>query len=139
MSGRIAVVIADDHSAFRLALLRVIDAAPDMTVVAAVGDGASALDAIRRLVPAVAVLDVRMPWLDGIDVARRLAEDQQDTRVVIATLHWNREVIQRALAAGVSGFLPKETALSQVVDAVRAVASGQTYIAPALADSWASR
>jgi two-component system, NarL family, nitrate/nitrite response regulator NarL len=132
MSSRIRVVIADDHPAFRHALQQVIDAAPDMTVVAAVADGAAALDAIRRLSPTVAVLDVRMPELDGIEVARQLAGDQVRTRTVIVTMHSERVVFDRAIAAGVNGYLPKDTALLDVVEAVRTVARGEMYVRPAL-------
>ena len=138
MPPRITVVIADDHPAFRHALERVIAAAPDMAVVAAVGDGAVALETIRRLAADVAVLDVHMPGLDGIEVARRvLTEDRLPTRTVIVTLHWDRVVFERAVAAGVSGYVPKETALPDIVDAVRAVAGGHTYISRALPDGLA--
>ena len=130
MSNRIRVVIADDHPAFRHALQKVIDREPDMTVVAAVADGLAALDVIRRLTPAVAVLDVRMPELDGIEVARQLAADQLRARTVIVTMHSERVVLERAIAAGALGYLPKDTALLDVVDAVRTVARGEMYVRP---------
>jgi CheY-like chemotaxis protein len=83
--GKIRIVIADDYPPFRHALQRVIDAEPDMAVVAALGDGAAALEEIRRLGPDVAVLDVRMPGLDGIEIALRLVEEQLRARAVIVT------------------------------------------------------
>jgi DNA-binding NarL/FixJ family response regulator len=132
LSGPIHVVIADDHPAFRHALQRVIDAERDMTVVAAVGDGAAALDVIRRLAPEIAVLDVRMPGLDGIEVARQLVDDRLGARAVIVTMHSERVMFERAIAAGVCGYVLKDTALSEVVQAVRTVARGHTYITPAL-------
>ena len=135
---RIRVIIADDYPAFCHALRRVIDAEPDMIVVAALGDGATALEEIRRSPPDVVVLDVRMPGLDGIEVARRLSvEDGVRTRTVIVTSHWSPTVFERAIAAGVSGHVPKDTALSEVVEAVRAVARGQTYVSRALPDGLA--
>ncbi len=130
--GKIRIVIADDYPRFRDALQRVIDAEPDMAVVAALDDGTAALEEIRRWGPDVVVLDVRMPGLDGIEVVFRLVEEQLRARAVIVTLHWDRLLFERAIAAGVSGYLAKETALSDVVDAVRTVARGQTYVAPAL-------
>jgi two-component system, NarL family, nitrate/nitrite response regulator NarL len=135
----IRIVIADDYPPFRDALQRVIDAEPDMAVVAALGDGAAALDEIRRLAPDVAVLDVRMPGLDGIEIALRLVEEQLRARAVVVTLHWNHLLFERAIAAGVSGYLAKETALSDVVDAVRTVARGQTYVAPSLSAGLSGR
>ena len=132
------MIIADDYPAFRHALQRVIDAEPDMTVVAALGDGAAALEQIRRVPPDVAVLDVHMPGLDGIEVARRLfVEDGVRTRTVIVTLQWSPVMFERAIAAGVSGYVPKDTALSEVVEAVRAVARGQTYVSGALSEGLA--
>jgi DNA-binding NarL/FixJ family response regulator len=137
--GKIRIVIADDYPPFRHALQRVIDAEPDMAVVAALGDGAAALEEIRRLGPDVVVLDVRMPGLDGIEVALRLVEEQLRTRAVIVTLHWDRALFERAIGAGVSGYVAKETALSDVVEAIRTVASGQTYVAPALSAGLSGR
>ena len=110
----------------------VIDADRGMTVVAAVGDGDAALDAIVRFAPDVAVLDVRMPGRDGIDVARALLEAQLSARPVIMTLDWQRSVFDRAIAAGAAGYLSKESALLDVVDAIRTAARGDTYVAPAL-------
>ena len=138
-SARIRIVIADDHPAFRDALQHVIDAQPDMTVVAAVGDGDAALDVIRRLNPGVAVLDVRMPGLDGIEVARRVANEQLRARTVIVTMHSERVVFERAIAAGASGYLPKDTALLDVVGAVRTVARGEMYVRPAWRDDLDTR
>jgi two-component system nitrate/nitrite response regulator NarL len=140
MSRRIRVVVADDYPPFRHGLQRVIDAQPDLTVVAAPGDGAAALEEIRRLAPDVAVLDVRMPGLDGIDVARRLfVEDPLPARTVLVTLYWDRVLFERAIEAGVSGYVSKDTALSEVVDAIRTVVRGQTYVSPALSDGLARR
>jgi DNA-binding NarL/FixJ family response regulator len=121
-NDRITVVIADDYPAFREALQQVIDAEPDMSVVAAEQDGLSALVAIRRLAPAIAVLDVRMPGLDGIEVARRLAGEGSRSRAVIVSWYRDPAVLKRAQAAGVRGYVAKDTALSEVVAVVRAVA-----------------
>jgi DNA-binding NarL/FixJ family response regulator len=130
--ARISVVIADDHSGFRQALADVIQAESDMCVVASVGDGAAALDAIRRLAPVVAVLDVRMPVLDGIEIARAVAEQGGPTRTVIMTMHWGRSVVERVASLPVSGYLAKETALLEVVAAIRCAAAGEIYVAPVL-------
>jgi DNA-binding NarL/FixJ family response regulator len=128
MVDSISVVIADDHSGFRQALQQVIEAEPDMTVVASVGDGAAALEAIARFKPDIAVLDVSMPGRGGIDIARSLAELQLAVRAVVMTLHWEPAVFERAAAAGASGFLSKETALLEIVAAIRAAARGETYV-----------
>ena len=110
-----------------------------MTVIAAVGDGASALDAVVRFTPDVAVLDVRMPGRDGIDVARALVDYELSTRTVIMTMVWERYVFERAMAAGACGYLSKETALLDIVDAIRTAARGETYVAPALSPAFPGR
>ena len=133
-SSRIRVVIADDYSPFRQALQRVIDAEADMVVVSALDDGRTAMDEIRRLAPDVAVLDVRMPGLDGIDVARSLVDDRLPVRTIIVTVHWDRLVVDRAVAAGVRGFMVKDTALADIVDAVHTVVRGETFVARTLPD-----
>ena len=132
MAGPIRIVIADDHPAFRQALRQVIDAQPDVAVVAALGDGVSALEEIRRLAPDVAVLDVRMPGLDGIEVARHLVENRLRARALIVTMHSERAIFEQAIAAGVSGYVLKDTALSEVVEAVRSVVREHLYVTPAL-------
>jgi len=129
---KIRIVIADDHPPFRHLLQHIIESEPDMTVVAAVGDGVAALDTVCRLAPDVAVLDVRMPGLDGIEVARRLVDDHLPTRAVIVTMQVERAVFERAIAAGVSGYVLKDTVLSEVVEAVRAVARGERYVTAAM-------
>ncbi len=131
--NQINVVIADDHSGFRQALKQIIEADRQLTVVAAVADGAAALDAIVRFSPDVAVLDVRMPGArDGIDVARALMDLELSARTVIMTMHWDRGVFERAASVGTSGYLAKETAVLDVVDAIRAAVRGETYVASAL-------
>lgn len=82
MSSDIQIVLADDHPVFRHGLQQVVDAQTDMEVVEAIGDGAAALDAIRRLSPDVAVLDVRMPGLGGFEVAQRLWDERRRVEVL---------------------------------------------------------
>jgi DNA-binding NarL/FixJ family response regulator len=110
-----------------------------MTVIAAVADGTAALDAAVRFSPDVAVLDVRMPGRDGIDVARALMDYELSVRAVIMTLFWDRGVIDRAVSAGACGYVAKETALLEIVDAIRTAARGETYIAPALSTVFPKR
>jgi DNA-binding NarL/FixJ family response regulator len=133
---RIRVIIADDYPAFLHALQRVIDGEPDMTVVAALGDGATALEAIRRLTPDVAVLDVRMPGLDGLEVAHRIVDDRLPTRAVLVTMHSDRVVFERAMAIGVRGYVLKDAALAEVAQAVRAAVLGSTYVTPTVSDAF---
>ncbi len=134
MPADIRVVIADDHPIFRHGLRQVVEAQPDMQVVDAVGDGATALDVIRRLSPDVAVLDVRMPALGGFDVAKQVGEEGLRTRLMFLTMHAEPAMFERAMAIGVKGYVLKDAALSEIVQAVRTIAIGRTYVSPALSE-----
>jgi DNA-binding NarL/FixJ family response regulator len=134
MPADIRVVIADDHPIFRHGLRQVVEAQPDMQVVDAVGDGATALDVIRRSSPDVAVLDVRMPALGGFDVAKQVGEEGLRTRLMFLTMHAEPAMFERAMAIGVKGYVLKDAALSEIVQAVRTIAIGRTYVSPALSE-----
>lgn len=130
----IRVVIADDHPVFRHGLRQVVAAESDMQVVGAIGDGESALRVIRESHPDVALLDVRMPGLDGLQVMQRVADDRLPTRVMFLTMHNEPAVLERAMALGVKGYVLKDAALLEIVQAVRAVAMGRTYVSSALSE-----
>jgi len=134
MAADIRVVIADDHPIFRHGLQQVVEAQPDMQVLAAVGDGAAALDVIRRSSPDVAVLDVRMPGLGGFDVAKQVDDERLRTRLMFLTMHAEPVMFDRAMAMGVKGYVLKDAALSEIVQAVRTIALGRTYLSPALSE-----
>ena len=135
MPTDIRVVIADDHPVFRHGLQQVVERQADMQVVEAVADGVAALDVIRRLSPDVAVLDVRMPGLGGFEVAKQAAEEGLRTRLMFLTMHNEPVMFERAMAIGVKGYVLKDAALSEIVQAVRTVAMGRTYLSPALSDA----
>lgn len=134
MAADIRVLIADDHPVFRHGLQQVVERQADMQVVEAVGDGTTALDAIRRLSPDVCVLDVRMPGLGGFEVAQQVAQERLQTRLMFLTMHDEPVLFERAMAIGVKGYVLKDAALSEIVQAVRVVALGRTYLSPALSE-----
>lgn len=134
MAAETRVIIAEDHPVFRHGLTQVVEAEPDLRVVAAVTDGVAALECIRECTPDVAVLDLQMPGLDGLDVAQRLLESRAPTRVMFLTMHKELAVFERAMSLGVSGYVLKDAALLEIVQAIRIVASGRTYVSAALSD-----
>ena len=127
-------MIADDHPVFRHGLQQVVERQADMQVVEAVGDGSAAMDAISHLSPHVAVLDVRMPGLGGFEVAKQVAEQRLHTRLMFLTMHDEPALFERAMAIGVKGYVLKDAALSEIVQAIRTVAIGRTYLSPALSE-----
>jgi two-component system nitrate/nitrite response regulator NarL len=129
-SGRTSVLIADDHPLFREAIGRVIAAEPDLELVAEAADGRSALDRIRALKPDVAVIDVRMPKLDGSDVLAALREEGLPTNVVFLSAFLDSKTVYEAVAAGANAYLSKEAETDEIVTAIKAAARGETILGP---------
>jgi len=127
----IRVVIADDQELVRAGFSMILSAQPDIEVVAEAADGAAAVQAVADLAPDVALLDIRMPLMDGIEAARRICATYQ-TRVIMLTTFDSDEYVFEALRAGASGFLLKDVRRDDLVHAVRVVVAGQSLLAPAV-------
>ncbi|MFI6291250.1 response regulator [Nonomuraea sp. NPDC050790] len=130
----IRVLIADDQEMVRTGFQMILDAQPDVEVVAAVADGAEAVAAARRTRPDVCLLDIRMPKLDGLEVTRLLAGPgvENPLRVVIVTTFDMDEYVYGALRHGASGFLLKDSGPALLVEAVRAAAVGDALVSPSV-------
>ncbi|WP_438291402.1 response regulator [Streptomyces sp. HUAS TT7] len=128
----IRVVVADDQELVRSGFALILDVQPDIKVVAEVGDGAQAVDAVRRLAPDVALLDIRMPHLDGIEACRAISSASACRTVMLTTFDAD-EYVYEALHAGASGFLLKDVRRDDLVHAVRVVAAGEALLAPSVA------
>jgi two-component system nitrate/nitrite response regulator NarL len=129
-AGRVRVFVADDHPLVREGLLRAVGDQPALELVGSAGNGREALEQIRRIQPDVALLDVKMPELDGIAVVRAVARDGLPTRVVFLSAYVDSAVAYRALAEGAAGFLSKEASASAVCEAIVAAARGETVLSP---------
>ncbi|MFJ2741299.1 response regulator [Streptomyces sp. NPDC087440] len=128
----IRVVVADDQELVRSGFAMILDAQPDIEVVAEAGDGAAAVEAVRRLAPDVALLDIRMPRTDGIEACRTITSEGT-TRTVMLTTFDSDAYVYDALHAGASGFLLKDVRRDDLVHAVRVVAAGESLVAPTVA------
>jgi DNA-binding NarL/FixJ family response regulator len=127
------ILLADDHAMFRSGLRAVLDTQPDFECVAEVADGRAAVSATTLLRPDVAILDVRMPKLDGLVAAETILADRgNDTRVLVLTTFDTDEYVYRALAAGASGFLLKSLPPEELVAAIRIAARGDALIDPSV-------
>jgi two-component system nitrate/nitrite response regulator NarL len=129
-SGRTTVLIADDHPLFREAIARVIAGRDDLELVAEASDGRAALDKIRELQPDVAVIDVRMPELDGSDVLVALRDEGLHTNVVFLSAFLDSKTVYDAVAAGANAYLSKEAETDEIVTAILAAARGETILGP---------
>jgi DNA-binding NarL/FixJ family response regulator len=129
-SDEIRVLIADDHPIFRVGLAKVISRDPRLRVVAEAEDGDDAVARMAETRPDVAVLDLDMPGRDGFAVVRAAREARLPVKVIILTSHKNEELFRSALDLGVAGYVLKEGAVVEIVNAVRAVAAGRNYFSP---------
>ena len=128
----IRVLLADDQALVRGGLRKIVDTEADMAVVAEAADGLQAVDAARASRPDVAVLDIRMPHLDGIEATRRIVAALADVRVLMLTTFGLDDYVFDALRAGASGFMLKDAPPEELLDAIRIVASGSALLAPAV-------
>jgi DNA-binding NarL/FixJ family response regulator len=130
----INVLIADDQALIRSGLRAIIESEPGMQVVGEAGDGAEAVEAVRRLRPHVALMDIRMPRLDGVAATKALLRGAAPvpTKILILTTFHLDAYVTEALRAGASGFLLKEATADQLIEAVRVTASGEAILAPSV-------
>ena len=129
---KIRIIIADDHPLFRSGTRAELEKIPDVTVLAEAGDGETALELIQNHQPDIAVLDVRMPKLTGLDVAENLLGADCPTKVILLTMHRERKLFLKALELGVRGYLLKDALVNEIKQAVIGVAEGQYFLSPEL-------
>jgi DNA-binding NarL/FixJ family response regulator len=129
----IRVALADDQALVRRGFRLILEAEPDIEVVAEAADGKEAIDAVRRHRPAVVLMDIQMPGLDGLEATRRiLAEAGGDSRVLILTTFERDDYVFEALQLGASGFLLKTAPPEELITAVRVVARGEALLSPSV-------
>ena len=133
MSPKISILIADDHPIFRKGLCEVIESDPSLRLIGQAGNGEEALRLVAELLPAVAILDINMPRLSGLQVARTLAERQLPVKLVLLTMHEDEDLFDEAMALGVPAYVLKESAVEDLLTAVQAVVAGRGFISPTIA------
>ncbi len=130
---RIRIVLAEDHALVREGTRRILEQQPDLSVIGEAGDGQSALEMIERLQPDVALLDIRMPRLGGIDIARRIKSSAPATKALVLTAYDDDEYVLALMELGVSGYMLKTARAHELVDAIRTVHGGEPVLHPAIA------
>ena len=131
----LTVILADDHRLVRGGVRSLLESVPGITVVGETGDGREALDLIAKHRPDIALLDVTMPGLNGLEVTARVGEVSTKTRVIVLTMHAGEMYVAQALRAGVAGYLLKDSAVAELEAALEAVSSGGTYLSPQIAQT----
>jgi DNA-binding NarL/FixJ family response regulator len=134
MTGTITILIADDHPLFRKGLRQAIEAEPSFRIVDEAKDGESALRKMVDLRPAVAILDIDMPGKNGFEVAKEAATLSLPVSIIFLTMYKEEDMFSAAMDLGTKGYVLKENAGSDIIDAIRAVAAGKYYISPLISD-----
>jgi DNA-binding NarL/FixJ family response regulator len=132
---RIRILLADDHAVVRQGFKMILAAQPDMEIVGEAANGREAVELAQQLSPDVVVMDVSMPELNGIEATRRLASLVSRARVVALSMHKDSVYVREILRAGARGYLLKDSGAADLVAAIRAVASGESYLSPAVSNA----
>jgi two-component system response regulator NreC len=132
--NKLRVFLADDHGVLREGLRMLVNAQADMECVGEAADGRAAVEGVSELLPDVAVLDVSMPQLNGLQATERIRRSYPQAKILTLTRHTDDGYLQQLLKAGVNGYVLKQSASSVLLAAIRAVASGQTFLDPAITE-----
>jgi len=132
MDTKVRILIADDYPLSRAGLRQVIESQADFEVIAEANDGEVALASVRTLLPDIAILDISMPRMDGLAVARAVREASLPLNIVFLTMYREEELFNRALEIGAKGYVLKDSAAADIVTCLRAVIAGQHYTSPEL-------
>jgi DNA-binding NarL/FixJ family response regulator len=131
--GKLRLLLGDDHTLMRQGVRKILEERPDWTVIAEAGDGREAVRQTLALHPDVAILDIGMPLLNGIEAARQIVRRAPDIRVLILSMHADEAYVIQALKAGAQGYMLKDSAGTDLIHAVEAVSAGKSFFSPAVA------
>ncbi|MEV5516055.1 response regulator transcription factor [Streptomyces flaveolus] len=137
--GRIRVLVVDDHTVMRAGVVALLAGEDGIDIVGEAADGRAALDLVERHAPDVALIDLRMPVLDGVGTTTEIVARYPRTRVLILTTYDTDQDIERGVEAGAIGYLLKDTTREQLADAIHAAARGETVLAPRVAEKLIAR
>jgi len=129
---RLRVLLADDHQLMRSGVRLMLEREPDLTVVGEASDGREAVSLVKTLKPEVVVMDIGMPNLNGIEAARQMTHENPELAIVIVSMHSDESYVLRALKAGARGYLLKDSAEADLINAVHAVGTGKSFFSPAV-------
>ena len=130
----IRIILADDHTIVRHGLNKLIQQQEDMEVIAQAADGHSTIELTRELSPDMVIMDIGMPDLNGIDATQQIIREFSQVKVIGLSMHSGKKFVIEMLKAGASGYLLKDCALEELTTAIKAVASGKTYLSPSITD-----
>ena len=128
------ILVADDHPIFRQGLIRTIESHPSFNIIAEADDGMQALDKIKELKPDIAILDISMPNLSGLEIVKKIQPLNLDVKIIILTMYSDEEFFSQAIDLDIKGYILKESAGEDLITALERVSNGGSYISPLLSD-----
>ena len=131
----IRIVVADDHHLIRQSIVSLLDQVEDIEVVGEASDGHETLKLTRRKRPDIAMVDIAMPLLNGIETTRRIQELAVDTRVIILSMYSDEDVVRQAFRSGAKGYLLKSSVVEELLIAIRSASKGEIYLSPSIAQT----
>ncbi|HEY3760717.1 MAG TPA: response regulator transcription factor [Verrucomicrobiae bacterium] len=132
MLGKIQVLLADDHTVVRQGLRALLEAEADIRVVAEADNGRQAVQLAKKFLPAVVIMDIAMPNLNGLEATRQITKDVPGTKLLVLSSYNDDEYVIQVIKAGAKGYLLKQTAATELINAVREVSRGNPYFSPAI-------
>jgi DNA-binding NarL/FixJ family response regulator len=130
--GKISVLLADDHTILREGLRSLLAGAPDINVIGEAQTGREAVQLTRRLKPAVVIMDIAMPLLNGLEATRQIRSSDPETKVLVLSMHSDSEYVEKVLEAGAAGYLVKQTGASDLLNAIREIHRGNVFLSPSI-------
>ena len=129
---KVTIILADDHPLMRKGLKDIIEEQDGWSVIGEAGDGEQTLELINKLQPAIVIMDIEMPKLNGLEVAKIVQQKNLTVNVIILTMYNNESLFNRAMDLGVSGYVIKDSAAREIIDSIKTVAEGKYYVSPSL-------
>lgn len=130
----VRIILVDDHSVVRKGVRALLEQETDLDVVGEASNGLDAIELVSKMRPDLVVLDLMMPGMHGLEVARRIIQDHAGTRVIVLSMHSDEGYVLAALRNGVSGYVLKDTTEDQIVEAIRKVSQGERYLSPPISE-----
>lgn len=131
---KISIIIADDHPVFRSGLMKIIETDKEIEIIGEADNGESALNKILELNPDIALLDIDMPKMTGIQVLKELKKRKINSKTIFLTVYSDESIFDEAMNIGIHGYVLKDSAISDIIDCIKTVAAGKYYITPSLSD-----
>ena len=139
MENKISIIIADDHPIFREGIEGIINKDKNYKIIASCGNGIEALEKIEELKPDIAILDIDMPKMNGLDIAKKLGESKNACKIIILTIYKDEEYFREAMDKGIKGYLVKDCIANELTECIEYIKNGKHYISPVISDYLISR